>query len=111
MDQPNAKLIQVSYPDNLDEHTYRRARAVADAIMDALQDADLAGLVVEVTLHPGTPLAQGNYYPHIQMRQRKDLGMAREEMLKTWSAIGAAEREKTEADGVQRIILAHGVPG
>lgn len=74
----NAQLLQVSYPSGLDKHTERRAQAVADAMMDALQDADIAGLVVEVTLDPGTPLAQGNYTPHIRIRERKDLGMARE---------------------------------
>lgn len=73
-----ARLLYVSWPDGLDKHTARRADAVANAIMDALGDADLAGLVVEVTLDPGTPLAQGNYTPHIRIRERKDLGMKRE---------------------------------
>lgn len=78
MGQPNARRLQVSYPHSLDANTERCAEDIAYAIMDALQDAFLAGLVVEVTLDPGTPLAQGNYTPHIRIRERKDLGMTRE---------------------------------
>jgi hypothetical protein len=114
MDQ-NARLIRVSYPDGLDKHTERRAQAVADAIMDSLGDADLAGLVVEVTLDPGTPLAQGNYYPHIQIRERKDLGLKRESaeaakheaMLSQWSKLGKTGETADAPAG--KVILAHGV--
>ena len=101
MDQ-NARLLRVSYPDGLDRHTQRCVDAIAERLMDVLGDADTIGLVVEVTLDPGTPLAQGNYYPHIKIRERKDLGMKRESECKSAAAFDAMRDASERAEKAGR---------
>jgi len=61
-------------------------RAIAEAFEVGLCRALKLGYVVEVTLDPETPLAQGHYTPNIRIRERKDLGMARETLELTGGA-------------------------
>ncbi len=56
----------------------QEATYVAETIMRALCYGSDRGLVVEVTLDPDKPLAQGHYTPHIRIRERKMLGLRRE---------------------------------
>lgn len=76
-----ALQVKVSSPQALDRDPTSRAdvQYMANKLMDVLAWADRMGYVVEVTLESVPPLTQGRYQPHIQIRERKELGMLREQ--------------------------------
>lgn len=76
-----ALQVKVTSPQALQVEPLARqdVQYIANTIMNALSFADRMGYVVEVVLDPEPPLAQGRYNPHIHIRERKDLGMLREQ--------------------------------
>lgn len=109
--------IKVTTPLNIKGDFVREQdiKFLRNKLFDALSYADSAGLVVEVVLESIPPLAQGRYETHIQIHERKDLGMARETaaitthdaMLSQWSKLGKSDMSPDAQPG--KVILAHGV--
>lgn len=109
--------IKVTTPLNIKGDFVREqdVKFLRNKLFDALSYADSAGLLVEVVLESIPPLAQGRYEAHIHIRERKDLGMARETaaitthdaMLSQWAKLGKTGETADAPAG--KVILAHGV--
>lgn len=83
----------ITLPDALSAHP--RATMHAERVARAIHDAFEEGFVIESTMQPRTPLAQGNYSPHVVLREVKDAGLRREALLKQWDTLGKSNGLKS----------------